>query len=378
MMKTYQNIYRKGSWESPLSSKNAQLVLLFGDRTLATNDDIRNEISAAFPAAEIVGCTTSGEISGNEIYDDSLCLTGISFESSSVSVKRVVLDDQGVSSAAKNIAKQLDHNGLKYVLVLSDGQKVNGTDLIRGLKEALPANVCITGGLAGDGTRFQETIVWHNEEAHSGQIVVCGFYGPDFRVGHGSMGGWDPFGPERLITKSKSNVLYTLDEKPALELYKSYLDDHAKDLPSSALLFPLLVKLENEKESVIRTILNINEEDNSMIFAGDVPEGATAQLMRANFDRLIDGAEGAAETALKHHANFDGNGLALLISCVGRRLVLNQRVEEELESVHDVFGDNWSYTGFYSYGEISPVVGGEACALHNQTMTITTIFEQNA
>lgn len=377
-MKTYQNIYRKGNWEHPLSHRKAQLVLLFGERGLATNTSIKRQIRDAFPEAEIVGCTTSGEILGNQLYDDSLCLTALNFESSHVSVKRVVLNDEDVSVAARMAADQLEHEGLKYVLVISDGQRVNGTDLIKGLEDRLPSRVCITGGLAGDGTRFKETIVWHNDEAHSGQIVVCGFYGPHLQIGHGSMGGWDPFGPERRISKSNSNILYSLDDKPALELYKSYLGEHSKDLPSSALLFPLLVKSPHQDNAVIRTILNINEEDNSMIFAGDIPEGATAQLMRANFDRLIDGAEGAADNALKHHAVFDGEGLVLLISCVGRRLVLNQRVEEELDAVQETLGEKWTYTGFYSYGEISPIIGSDGCALHNQTMTITTIFENNA
>lgn len=377
-MNTYQNIYQNGAWRSPLAAQDAQLVLLFGDRELAKNNDIRDQIRTAYPSAEVIGCTTSGEILGDEIFDDSLCLTAINFSSAKVSVKRVMLDSQSITEAATTLAEQLPSDDLKYVLVLSDGQKVNGTELIKGLENALPAGVCITGGLAGDGTRFQETMVWYNDEAHSGQIVACGFYGENLEVGHGSMGGWDTFGPERRITRSTANILYSLDEKPALELYKSYLGDHAKDLPSSALLFPLMVKPENEQDSVIRTILNISDEDNSMTFAGDVPEGATAQLMRANFDRLIDGAEGAAETALKRHKQHQEHGLALLISCVGRRLVLNQRVEEELESVKDVLGDSWGYTGFYSYGEISPVVDGKACALHNQTMTITTLYEKHA
>ena len=377
-MKTYQNIYKNGGWQEPLPVDSAQLILLFGDRTLAADNGIQQEISTSFPAAEIIGCTTAGEISGTELYDDSLCLTAITFDHSHIEVKHAPLEERSVIATANLLAEQLTPDGLKYVLVLSDGQQVNGTELIHGLQEKLPKGVLITGGLAGDGTQFSETIVWHNNQAKPGQIVVCGFYGEHIKIGHGSMGGWDPFGPERIITKSDANILYTLDRQSALELYKTYLGDHAKDLPASALLFPLLIKREQEEESVIRTILNINEDDGSMIFAGDIPEGAKAQLMRANFDRLIDGAEGAAESAIQSHTKHDGDGVVLMISCVGRRLVLNQRVEEELESVKETFGDDWAYTGFYSYGEISPMVGSDTCALHNQTMTITTIFEHNA
>jgi len=377
-MKTYQNLYVNGQWKDPLHAQDAQLVLLFGDRTLATNSAIHIQIREAFPYAEIIGCTTSGEILDDELFDNSLCLTAITFKHSHIQVEHASVDSLTLLETTTLLAHRIEHEGLKYLLVLSDGQVVNGTELVEGLANALPKGTLITGGLSGDGTRFSETVVWHNDQAKSGQVVVCGFYGDSLGIGHGSMGGWDPFGPERVITHSEANTLYSLDRKPALALYKAYLGEHAANLPASALLFPLLIKRKGEDESVIRTILNINEDDGSMIFAGDIPEGSTAQLMRANFERLIDGAEGAAESALQHYTQHSGDGLVLMISCVGRRLVLNQRVEEELEVVKDVFGDHWAYTGFYSYGELSPRTNSGACALHNQTMTITTIFEHDA
>lgn len=378
-MKTYQNIYQQGQWQKPLESSAAvQLVLAFGDRHLAANPEITGEIKAAYPQAEVIGCTTSGEISGIDLYDDSLCLTALEFTDTRIAVSHIAKQDLSDEEVARRLAQQLDPGELKYVLVLSDGQHVNGTALAKGLQLALPEQVIVTGGLAGDGTRFSETMVWHNDVVASDQIVVCGFYGSKIRVSHGSVGGWDPFGPERLVTKSSNNILYTLDDQPALGLYQTYLGDHAKDLPSSALLFPLMIKESENKEAVIRTILNIDESDGSMIFAGDIPQNAVAQLMKANFDRLIDGAEAAADNAFGALPIHDGAGLVLMISCVGRRLVLKQRVEEELEAVNQVFGDDWAYTGFYSYGEISPLVTGGGCTLHNQTMTVTTISECDA
>jgi hypothetical protein len=119
----------------------------------------------------------------------------------------------------------------------------------------------------------------------------------------------------------------------------------------------------------------IDEENQSMTFAGDMPEGGYARLMKANFDRLIDGAGDAA------HATSETLGaskpeLALLISCVGRKLVLKQRVEEEVEGVRDVLGEDTVLAGFYSYGEICPHGAFTQCELHNQTMTITTFSER--
>ena len=127
--------------------------------------------------------------------------------------------------------------------------------------------------------------------------------------------------------------------------------------------------------SVVRTVLAVNEEDGSMVFAGDLPQGEYVRLMKANFDRLIDGANDAAEMSKISLKNSDPD-LAILISCVGRKLVLKQRVEEELEIIREVIGENASITGFYSYGEICPIKPFEQhCELHNQTMTITLFKE---
>lgn len=338
------------------------------------NDTLRESLSRAFPNANIIGCTTSGEIMDTEIYDDSLCVTAVEWEQTPICfVSENISTFADSRDAGEQLAAKLDKKGLKHVFVLSDGQKVNGTLLVEGISAHLPEGVILTGGLAGDDDRFEETWVWHNDRVESGLIVLCGLYGDAIRIGHGSLGGWDTFGPDRKITRSEGNVLYELDNQSALELYKQYLGENAAELPASALRFPLSVHSEGEEQGVVRTILNINEEDQSMVFAGDMPEGSYTRLMHANFDRLIDGANNAAEQAeesLGHEAE-----LGILISCVGRRLVLKQQAEEELDSVREILADQCALCGFYSYGEISPLVSQQKCSLHNQTMTITTFTE---
>ncbi len=233
----------------------------------------------------------------------------------------------------------------------------------------------MTGGLSGDGTRFEETLVIGDRPPEKEVVAAIGLYGGSIRVGYGSLGGWDPFGPERLITRSDGNVLYELDGKSALELYKKYLGEHAKELPASGLLYPLSLRTRAGEQGVVRTILSVDEKAQAMIFAGDVPEGSYVRLMKANFDRLVDGATGAARTSYQA-MGASSPDLAILISCVGRKLVLKQRVEEEVEGVRDVLGERTVLTGFYSYGEISPFTPNAKCELHNQTMTITTLSEQ--
>jgi hypothetical protein len=260
------------------------------------------------------------------------------------------------------------------VFVLSDGLNVNGSELVKGLRNNLPEGISITGGLAGDGASFKETfIVTEKAESKSKIVAAIGFYGNNISIGYGSLGGWDSFGIERLVTKSKNNVLFELDGKPALDLYKSFLgEEYAKDLPASGLLFPLNLRVKYENTPVVRTILAVNNEEQSLTFAGDIPEGSYVRLMKANFDRLIDGAVGAANYTIQNNSNPE---LAILISCVGRKLVLKQLIEEEVEGVSEVLGKKTILCGFYSYGEISPFSKNTKCELHNQTMTITTFKE---
>jgi hypothetical protein len=264
---------------------------------------------------------------------------------------------------------------LRHVFVLSDGLSVNGSDLARGLASGVSEGVSITGGLSGDGTDFAETWVIDDTAAGAQRIAAVGLYGDHLHVGYGSMGGWKPFGPLRSITRAEGNVLYELDRHSALDLYKTYLGGHAAQLPASGLLFPIVVTGAQGGEGVVRTVLSVNDQDGSMTFAGDIPQGGTAQLMKTNVDDLVDGATAAAETSL---AGLGGKRpeLALLVSCVGRKLVMKQRVEEEVEAIRDIFGADTKMAGFYSYGELSPFRQGGECRLHNQTMTITALTEE--
>lgn len=359
------------------SINNANLVLVFGSSSNIKNANNLNEIKNKFSKAIFLGGSTSGEISDVNVFDDTIIATAILFEKTQLQYKSIEITDSSNSyEAGSKLIEMLDKQDLAHVFVLSDGLNVNGSELVKGLRAHLPEGVSVTGGLAGDGPNFKETfIVTENANSQSKTIAALGFYGSSISIGYGSLGGWDSFGIERLVSKSKNNVLFELDGKPALDLYKSFLgDDYAKELPASGLLFPLNLRIKQEDTPVVRTILAVNEEEQSLTFAGDIPEGSYVRLMKANFDRLIDGAVGAANSTLLGN-NTTNPDLAILISCVGRKLVLKQLVEEEVEGVREVLGDNTTLCGFYSYGEISPFSKDAKCELHNQTMTITTFKE---
>lgn len=354
-----------------------QLVLVFGGSNIIKDPKFFNEIRSSYPSSHIAMMSSAGEIADITVSDNTLSLVAIEFEKSSISCVKAHIENITESEiVGKNIASQLSQQGLVHVLVFSDGLRVNGTNLVKGMNDALHHSVPITGGLVGDGSDFKHTYVGLDESPQEGEVIAIGLYGEALRVSYGSRGGWDIFGPERIVTRAKDNVLYELDGKPALDIYKEYLGDRAKDLPSSGLLFPLNVHIESDDggTDVVRTILAVNESEKSLIFAGTIPERTKTQLMRANFDRLVTGAADAASMISKS-ALFKPQ-FALLVSCVGRKLVLRDRIEEEIEAIRDAFGPDTVLAGFYSYGEISPVVPSEKqCVLHNQTMTITAFAE---
>ncbi len=379
-MKTAQLQFGSGKWmldEIPVNfpSEKAQLVLVFGSGELVTSQTLFDDIRARFPHADIVSCSTAGEILHNEVYDDSAVVTAVYFEKAHI--KSVSVDiNKNVNSfeTGKSLMSLLNQNDLTSVLVISEGSFVNGSDLVAGFNELNSNNIPVTGGLAGDAARFAKTQVGLNTVAKEGTVVAIGFYGTNLAIGHSSFGGWDEFGKERVITKSTKNVLYEIDGKKALDLYKEYLGPYVDELPGSALLFPISLRTNDADKNLVRTILNVNEEDGSMIFAGNMPEGSKLRLMKVNFEKVINGSSIAATntTLMNNDSKAD---LAILISCVGRKLILQDRTSEEVQAAQEVFGNHTAITGFYSYGELSPFNPGSNCELHNQTMTITTFTE---
>jgi hypothetical protein len=354
----------------------ASLVLVFGHKDLLREQKHYNHLKQLYPEAEIVGCSTAGEISNPGIRGNSLVCSAVRFEHTRFKVVKALISQADESfMLGRQIADQLFSEDLTHVMILSEGININGSDLTRGLNDRLGLKVPVTGGLAGDQSDFSETYLIHNGQVDKNLILGLGFYGDHIRVGYGSMGGWDSFGVDRLVTKAKANVLFELDGQPALELYKKYLGHHAGGLPASAMLFPLSLRFSNSDKVLVRTILSVDEENGSMTFAGDIPEGEYVRLMKASFEKLVQGAGDAAQYAVSS-LGFENPDLAILISCVGRRLVLKQRTDEEVDAVKEELGMDTTITGFYSYGEICPhYTDGKQCELHNQTMTITLFRE---
>lgn len=351
------------------------LVMAFGASDLRDRPAVFQALEGAFPTSCIIGCSTAGEMHEGTLEDGSLTVAVVRFDEARLASVGAPVASIGESRrAGEHIGDQLAAADLRAVFVLSDGLTVNGSELVAGITARVPAAAVVTGGMAGDGQAFASTWVLDRGVARSGMATAVGIYGDRVVVGHGTGGGWEKFGPEREITRSAGNVLFELDGRPALALYKEYLGRRAAGLPATGLLFPLLVRREGGDEAgLVRTIIGVDEDAQSLTFAGDVGEGVVAQLMRANLDRLVDGSERAALRAIAHHP--PGRPvLAVGVSCVGRRMMLGELCEDEVEAFLAVLPGGSRQVGFYSYGEIAPDASGRP-ELHNQSMSITTLAE---
>ena len=372
---SFENNIWKGFDTLTRPATDYQLVLVMGDKSLVSNANVLKEIRSRFTGAHIPVLSTAGEIFDNKSHDNSLVAIALYFEHTPLHITEKNIRDYGDSkSLGVAVARSLPLEALKYILVLSCGSLVNGEDLIRGITDVVGEEILITGGMAGDGDRFEKTMVGCAKNPEEGNVVLIGFYGDHIKVSSGVKSGWSFFGPERTVTSSHKNILYTIDGENALELYKRYLGDFAKQLPSSALFFPLAILSSNNDIPLVRTILSVDEASGSMTFAGNIPTGAKVRLMRTNTEQIINYAGMAGEEASKYNPKAI---FALATNCIGRKLVLGAMSHNEIISIRKTIPPDTLLAGFYSYGEFSRFfVPAQACELHNQTVVIT-LFDEN-
>jgi hypothetical protein len=365
-------------WEPPLASArlagSVQAAFLFGSARLVNDSGCMDAVRRIYPSAHLFGCSTGGVIQNTSVSDETIALTAVAFESTRVATAHARIESlQQSCEAGERLAQQLHPEGLRQVFVLCEGLRVNGCEFLRGMNAALPPGVIASGGCAADGDRLQATHVWCDGPPEESAAVALGFYGDRLRMGAYAVGGWKPFGPDRLITRSKSNVLYEVDNRPALALYKQYLGEYAEGLPANGLLFPLEVSV-GGGQRLLRSLLAVDEAEQSITFAGEVPEGAYARFMVGHWEDLIEGTRAAATASVAALEGLPAQ-LSLVVSCNGRRFVLKQRVEEEIEAVREAVGEQTPITGFYSYGEIAPANGSGHMELHNETIAVTSLAE---
>lgn len=382
-------LFRPGSgWSAPLSSaldSPQTLVLVFGIRDDPAIGDALAALAETYPQAKLAGCSTGGQIFDDQLVLDGLAVAVLRFEHSRVETLVATLDSGGGAfEAGRQAAEQLGEPELRALLLLCDGLAANGSELTRGLNAVLADRVTVIGGLAGDGERFADARVLAGREQQSHALVAVGLYGERLRIRHGAGSGWEAFGVERVVTRSRHNRVFELDQQPALSVYRKYLGQHAGGLPAAGLRFPLAL-CDQQTPAVARAMVAIDEAAQSVTFAGDLAENSTVRLMSAGFDALVTAAADAAGDASPRAGPAeDGKTdppppsravLALAVAGMGRRLVLGERAEDELEASLAALPDGTRQVGWYAYGELQPLPAGH-CVLNNQTINLTTITEE--
>lgn len=372
--------YKNGIWsnfptDEEIAGAGFQFLIIFADRELLNSGNIFGQLKEKFKSSALIFCSTAGEIHSNEIMSEGAVCVAVSFSKTTFQIAIDNLDNYSNSYELGNhLASGLNKKGLKYIMTIADGHRVNGDELLAGIQDNVDDSVVISGGMAGDGVMFKKTLVGIDDNVKEGNVVLLALYGEHIKIGTGYHGGWDVYGPERIITKSEGNVLYEIDGENALDLYKKYLGNYADGLPSSALFFPITIKSGEDDFFLVRTILSVDERNKTMTFAGNLPQGSTMRFMKSNFDRLINAAYEAGKDAMNGLGGSQSE-LAILVSCIGRKLILANRTEEEVEAAIESLSENTLITGFFSYGEIAPVDKIRKSHLHNQTLSVTVFSE---
>ncbi|MEO7221846.1 MAG: FIST N-terminal domain-containing protein [Devosia sp.] len=361
------------------SAGKTDLVIYFGNRDALLSGERFADLKRAYPGAHILGGSATATVFGNDVDRLSVVATAIRFDKTT---RLVVTQQEGVDKTTSHacgeaIGRTLAAPDLAGVFVLGDGMGVDGSGLTAGLVEILGESCPITGGMTSDVLDFTQALAGADMAPKAGVVAAVGFYGPNIRIDSGHSCGWDAFGPRRRITRADGNQLFELDDKPVLDLYDSYLGEEEKDQTASGVMFPLLISPpDRPQHTVVRAILGMDRANGSMTFAGSMPEGSSVRLMRGNVDRLAMGAADAARQVRdRMPENVSGEQLALMVTCIGRFLLMGERAVEEIAFARDELGPDVHCMGFYAYGEISPAEGACGGELHNQTMTIVALSE---
>ena len=361
------------------------LIVAFGSFEPMHSVEFQN-FAKKFGQIPVIGCSTAGEVSRKGFFENTIVINAIRFDRDGSAVRIAHYTEEeakiGNFESGAKLGRELNDKDLAGVMLLAPGVGANPPGIIHGLKSQLGSDAVVFGGLAGDGGQFKQTCVFYNGEFHDGGCVAVGFYGTDLSLKHSARGGWQAFGKIREITKAKDNFVLEIDGRPALDVYKEALGDHAKDLPKMGLSFPLsIVNNDGDEIGLMRAVLTVNEDEKSLVMAGDmVLEGRETGKTLIRFARGTNSqlVTGAREAAAKLKFNDDEDSFGFLISCVARKLVLGAAIDDEVEAVAEELEHCENFSGFYAYGEIGPFFEKNDCQLHNQTFTIALLSEKKA
>ena len=326
-----------------------------------------DKLNKDFPGIELIGCTTDGEISSvNDFMEDSVSL--LLFYSDQIEIKagigrEVSKDPVLAAKKAVNQAKDKCIKESKLCITTPESLTASCVTILDGLKSVLGDTFPIVGGTAGDQWRFKRTFQFYKNEILVDSVPILLFAG-DLLFSFGAESGWTPIGKKSKVTKAESNIVFEIDEQPALDFYKHYLGD----VSDSTLIgmHPLAVQEAGSDRVYLRASWSFDESIGAVIFAGDVPQDATIQITETIRDSVIAAANTSATNAFK---DYPGNNpeAVLLFSCAARKQILGTRTKEEFLSIKSNISKELTICGFYTYGEICPLSCNTPTVFHNET-----------
>ncbi|HCF27662.1 MAG TPA: hypothetical protein DEV81_10800 [Cyanobacteria bacterium UBA11049] len=354
--------------QSALAGETPQAGLLF--TAIDFNHRlVLKRINEVFPQIELIGGTTDGEISSVlEFQQDSLTL--ILFCSDEIEIRAAVgrnvsQNPEAIAQQAVEMAKQHLTLPLQFCIAVPDSLTTSAVSILRGLEAAL-GRIPIFGGAAADQWQYQRTYQFFKTEVLSDAVPILLFAGK-LLFSYGVAGGWHPIGQPSPITKVDKNIIYEIDNKPALEFYHYYLNNSEPDA-----VYPLAVFPPGEERFFLRGSVGYDSVQGSITVSGDVPEHSVVQITDASLEDVVSASQTALAEAL---ANYPGQApvAALFFSCAWRRQVLGTRANEEYQAIARSLKQAVSACGFYTYGEIAPLRENGQTFFHNTTFVTLLI-----
>lgn len=340
-------------------------------------DNEREAVCSVFTkkGIQVFGASSGGNFIDEEIESGAIVVLLMEINPAYFIIK-LTNTDQGKKTT---IAEQIGNTGMAKFskpsfLIVSGGITTDGDEIIEGIEKACGKGTKIFGGLAADSFKMERTYVFNNNEITDNGLIALILDEEKISLGGIAIGGWRPMGIERTITSSKGNVVYSIDNEPALDFISRYAG--IKDIDSQNSLgmllssnFQLQLKREN-KHPVMRTPMMANKEDRSIIFAGSLPEGSKVRLC------LLPGFE-VIEAALKDFLAYkneqESADALIMFSCAGRQMSLGPYVSEEIIGVRNLW--DAPMAGFFCFGEIGRVVNGDH-EFHNMTCSLAILKEK--
>ncbi len=354
-----------------------QLVIAFASAEIDPAEALAG-LRAGLPEARIVGCSSYAEINSREALSGSLTAMGLCFPEGIEFQTFAHTTGADPFEAGVSFAREVASFDPNLLILFPDGLAYNSTRLLLGIQSVLGQRFPIIGGIAADDARFERTYQFHDDRCLTAAVVGVALKGR-VEVVTAARCGWRPVGATRTATKVvDGNVLLELDGQPALSLYRQFLGERWAEMPSVGVEFPVGIvgggelgsqRMDGDGEILLlRAIKAIDEEQQAIVFGGDLPEGARVRMSRATKDDVIAGANEAGDEVA---ARMPEPSFALVFDCMARKVALGPRYKEEVHHTFARLGAELPKVGFHTFGELSPVSG--VTMHHDETFTIALI-----